>query len=170
MNLFIFLQEWLSLDGVNKVTDSGIIALSRCCPNLKTLHCHGCTLVGTEGFAQVMPFHLNSMSFDRSAHVCCTLQLRNCHLTNLDLSYCYKLADSDLAQFTASLHHIRSLSLCGTHVKSAGLLKAIEEMSMLTELQLCGLSAVTDDVIAEVLHLKLFILVSHVTNMSRYAV
>jgi hypothetical protein len=124
-------MEWLSLDGVNKITDSGVIALSHFCPNLQTLHCHGCTLVGSEGFAQ----------------------LRNCHLTSLDLSYCYKLADFDLAQLTASLQHIQNLSLCGTHVKAAGLLKAIEKMPMLTDLQLCGINAVTDEVIAEVIHL-----------------
>jgi hypothetical protein len=71
-------------------------------------------------------------------------------LTSLDLSYCYKLADFDLAQLTASLQHIQNLSLCGTHVKAAGLLKAIEKMPMLTDLQLCGINAVTDEVIAEI--------------------
>lgn len=85
------------------------------------------------------------------------------HLKHVDLSYCTGLLDDSSSSSVGSFPlSVQELSLCGTYYlkDSALLTKALTRLTSLRRLNLCGVSALTDEALEEVRTVPSFMCVS----------
>ncbi|KAL8613085.1 hypothetical protein ACOMHN_035026 [Nucella lapillus] len=119
--------------GISNVTDADLVELSQHCPNLKALDLTGAKSVGKEALIKLFQS--------------CT------RMQSLDLSYCSRLAKEWECQALWTLPQtLKELSLCGILLQDEQVLvEGMQRLRSLTSLRLCGVSALNDKTLSEIL-------------------
>lgn len=119
--------------GIPSITDEELVSLSKNCPNLRKLDLSGGKAVGKEALIKLFQG--------------CT------HLQSLDLSYCSRLAQVGECQALWTLpQSLKELSLCGILLDDEQVfVEGLQRLRSLTSIRLCGVPALNDTTIAQVL-------------------
>ncbi|XP_076470806.1 uncharacterized protein LOC143300764 [Babylonia areolata] len=119
--------------GIPNVTDVELVQLAQHCPNLKKLDLTGAKSIGKEALIKLFQS--------------CT------RLQGLDLSYCSRLAKGWECQALWTLPQtLKELSLCGVLLEDEQVLvEGMQRLRSLVSLRLCGVSALNDSTLTEIL-------------------
>lgn len=123
----------LNLRDLYTLSNNSLVQLANRCPLIISLNLHGCSRISDEGLNQI---------------------IEKCqHLKELDISYCTGLQRSPASACIAHLPlTLQELSLVGIMSDdSALLISALTRLTALKSLRLCGVPAVTDEALDEIL-------------------
>nr|KAG5705140.1 hypothetical protein BaRGS_030857 [Batillaria attramentaria] len=126
------LEEELDM-GIPSITDQELGSLAENCPNLKKLDLSGAKAVGKEALIKLFQG--------------CT------RLQNLDLSYSSRLAQACECQALWTLpQSLKELSLCGVLIEDEQVfVEGLQRLRCLSSVRLCGVPALTDATLSQVL-------------------
>ncbi|KAK1412861.1 hypothetical protein QVD17_34430 [Tagetes erecta] len=126
--------EHLNLNGCQKISDSGIEAITKAAPSLKIFSIYWNVRVTDVGVSHLV---------------------KNCkHIVDLNLSGCKGISDKSLQMISESYQHLESLDITRcVKITDGGLQRVMVKCSGLKSLNLYALSSFTDVVYKKLLHL-----------------